>query len=357
MSTIETAADLEDLRVGSAWTRSRRSASPTAPRSPTRTRACTPSTRRRDPRLAGPGPRPGDGLNRDSFAVLPRVLTASAPRLPPDGRERRRRQAAAAARAGVEREDVVCDALPRRTPSRCCGRSCRRRSPRWRAATPRRCCTPRALAGGGSPDVNSARLLATDCIEMTFPWAPDSPVASRGADVSAPMPSRRSARTPCYPTSLAGCEDWPPTPRPAPLPAAAPQMPVLVISGRDDIRTPLESARADRRRRTRTRRCSRSRRRPLGHAHDYSRLRAQGRCRFLTASRSACAPSDRSSRPRPTCPRTCTAAARSTRTVEAACRDRTSCGASTCSGRAAPARAARRLHLISPRRARASRGR
>ncbi len=46
-----------------------------------------------------------------------------------------------------------------------------------------------------------------------------------------------------YLSSLASdCAEWPSTPRPAPLPAAPPQVPVLVISGRDDVRTPLESA-------------------------------------------------------------------------------------------------------------------
>ncbi len=74
------------------------------------------------------------------------------------------------------------------------------RSPR---ATSRRRCAPRCPAaiasladgdaapflhaleldtagvGGGSGDINEARLLATTCIESRLPWAPDSPVASR----------------------------------------------------------------------------------------------------------------------------------------------------------------------------------
>ena len=42
----------------------------------------------------------------------------------------------------------------------------------------------------------------------------------------------------------AECRKWPSTPVPEPPPAATPDVPVLVISGRDDIRTPFEGAQA-----------------------------------------------------------------------------------------------------------------
>jgi hypothetical protein len=40
----------------------------------------------------------------------------------------------------------------------------------------------------------------------------------------------------------AGCAFWPPAPRPPVLPGAVPDVPVLVLSGSDDLRTPLEDA-------------------------------------------------------------------------------------------------------------------
>ena len=44
--------------------------------------------------------------------------------------------------------------------------------------------------------------------------------------------------------SLVGlCENWPPTPRPEAVPYLGPDVPVLVVSGRADLRTPLEDAR------------------------------------------------------------------------------------------------------------------
>ena len=79
------------------------------------------------------------------------------------------------------RERDLYTVLARQRPSaRGCAPACRRRSPRWPPATPRRCCTwSRSLpAGDGDAgEINSARLLATACIEARLPWAPDSPVA------------------------------------------------------------------------------------------------------------------------------------------------------------------------------------
>ena len=102
--------------------------------------------------------------------------------------------------------------------------------------------------GGGSSDVNSARLLATTCMESRLPWAPDSPVASRSDALKAFAAARADAFAPFSPsvvldnaaTSL--CATWPPTPRPEALPYGGPDVPVLVISGRQDLRTPTESA-------------------------------------------------------------------------------------------------------------------
>jgi pimeloyl-ACP methyl ester carboxylesterase len=102
---------------------------------------------------------------------------------------------------------------------------------------------------GGPDDVNSARLLATSCIEGRLPWAPDSPVASRAAAAKAFLAANSDVFKPfsaetVLSASLVGlCESWPPTPRPEAVPYLGPDVPVLVVSGRADLRTPLEDAR------------------------------------------------------------------------------------------------------------------
>ncbi len=104
-------------------------------------------------------------------------------------------------------------------------------------------------AGSDEGDgINVARLLATTCIESTLPWAPDSPVAGRVPALKAflaanPMLFSPFTAASVVPYSIAeSCLAWPPTPRPAGVPSAGPDVPVLVISGRDDLRTPLEDA-------------------------------------------------------------------------------------------------------------------
>ena len=59
-----------------------------------------------------------------------------------------------------------------------------------------------------------------------------------------PGRSPRSRRTTVLAASLVGlCASWPPTPRPEAVSLPGPDVPVLVLSGRADLRTPLEDAR------------------------------------------------------------------------------------------------------------------
>jgi pimeloyl-ACP methyl ester carboxylesterase len=102
---------------------------------------------------------------------------------------------------------------------------------------------------GDSGDINTARLLATSCIEARLPWAPDSSVVSRADALKAFVAAHSegfapfSAKTVLASTVTALCEKWPPTPKPASVSYLGPNVPVLVISGRADLRTPLEDAR------------------------------------------------------------------------------------------------------------------
>jgi pimeloyl-ACP methyl ester carboxylesterase len=108
----------------------------------------------------------------------------------------------------------------------------------------------KAGSGGGSA-VNQARLLATQCMEGQLPWPTDSDPASRVTPYVEQRLAARAAYAPFpvgsvltrVPASL--CLAWPATPRPPQPPAIAtgPDVPVLVLAGREDLRTPLEDQR------------------------------------------------------------------------------------------------------------------
>ena len=319
LTTTETAADLEDLRVrlgvdkltpiGISY--GSEVAEAYARRFPAHTAAVI-----LDSPVLTPQP---DALDRASIAAIPRVLAdvcTSVCRRTVGNVGAVYRRALARVR-GHQREDVVYDALRSmdtqpvlraELPAALASLAHGDTAPLLHASA----LWPEEASLGG---INYARMYATECVEEPLPWAPDSPVESRDADVvgsDAFAPFSTHAALPY--TAIAGCEDWPPTPRPAPLPAAVPDVPVLVISGRDDIRTPLEDAR----------------RVAAAYPHatlleiphtGHSDLRTDiwdarsgapspfsrpGRCRVARRH-------GRWSRPRPTCPRTCTAAARSTR--------------------------------------------
>ena len=101
----------------------------------------------------------------------------------------------------------------------------------------------------GLAGINLARFLATSCVEARLPWAPDSPVAGRSDALAAFVAERAASFAPFSPEVVTGslltelCADWPPTPRPEAVPYAGPDVPVLVLAGRVDLRTPLEDAR------------------------------------------------------------------------------------------------------------------
>ncbi|WP_156028418.1 alpha/beta hydrolase [Candidatus Solirubrobacter pratensis] len=105
-------------------------------------------------------------------------------------------------------------------------------------------------AGEDDGDINAARLLATTCIEGRMPWSPDSPVASRAAALKAyagglgPAPFAPFRPATVLESSAASlCAAWPATPAPQGVASQGPDVPVLVLSGREDLRTPTEDAR------------------------------------------------------------------------------------------------------------------
>ncbi len=106
---------------------------------------------------------------------------------------------------------------------------------------------------GGLQDdsgINSARFFATFCTESALPWAPDAPLAGRAGGVGAYLAALggASAFAPFSPTAVYDnstaslCAKWPPTARPEPVATPGPPVRTLILSGRDDTRTPLEDA-------------------------------------------------------------------------------------------------------------------
>ena len=100
-----------------------------------------------------------------------------------------------------------------------------------------------------SGDVNIALLLATDCGDGPFPWQPGDAPDVRAADLNAAIATFPPGASGQFGTwaydSLSAwtCVDWPPPSGGAALgPGPLPNVPVLVLSGDRDIRTPTSGA-------------------------------------------------------------------------------------------------------------------
>ncbi len=108
-----------------------------------------------------------------------------------------------------------------------------------------------AATGGGTSSVNDVRFLATACNEAVgLPWRPDGPTGPerlRALETALEeraeqfLPFTSGALAPF--SGVATCLGWPSTP---PSPRAAsegPDVPTLILAGREDLRTPLEDQR------------------------------------------------------------------------------------------------------------------
>src|SRR4051794_5683031 len=102
-----------------------------------------------------------------------------------------------------------------------------------------------------SKEFSIARPLATGCVDSRLPWDPAASQTARAAALKQAVAARpATAWAPFSPTAVlsfseaALCLGWPSTPKPAGVPQQGPaNVRVLVVSGRDDLRTPLEDAR------------------------------------------------------------------------------------------------------------------
>lgn len=105
--------------------------------------------------------------------------------------------------------------------------------------------------GGEAEDFDTPLYYATTCEEAHFPWNP-------AAGANARITQARKAANALPPSTFApftaanaletgdiqGCAHWPSTPPPPPLDEAPfPNVPTLILSGADDLRTPTANAR------------------------------------------------------------------------------------------------------------------
>ena len=101
-----------------------------------------------------------------------------------------------------------------------------------------------------SDQVDEALFATTTCEETPFPWARGAPAATRLAEAHAYLDAQPGrdffpfdAAT-AYAVSLLGaCAAWPDASPPPPAEATLPDIPTLILSGEQDLRTPTSNAR------------------------------------------------------------------------------------------------------------------
>jgi pimeloyl-ACP methyl ester carboxylesterase len=105
--------------------------------------------------------------------------------------------------------------------------------------------------GESAQPIDEALFVATSCEETPFPWQRTAPAATRLAEAMAALQAVPS--TDFYPfnaaTSLQNglitdCASWPDASPPPPAAAPLPNVPTLILSGAQDLRTPTSNARA-----------------------------------------------------------------------------------------------------------------
>ncbi len=110
---------------------------------------------------------------------------------------------------------------------------------------------PRAPRQASEPAFDQALYLTTSCEESAFPWSPrTAPPASRQAQALAAL--RALPASALYPFdrlsdyftgNMSTCLAWPVASPPPPADSPLPNVPTLILSGEDDLRTPTADAR------------------------------------------------------------------------------------------------------------------
>jgi len=109
--------------------------------------------------------------------------------------------------------------------------------------------SPRVEESSGG--IDEALFVTTTCEETPFPWQRTGSPATRLAEADAFLRAqRRSVFYPFDPSTALGnslvpdCAGWPDASPAPPAPAAPPNVPTLILSGAQDMRTPTSNARA-----------------------------------------------------------------------------------------------------------------
>jgi pimeloyl-ACP methyl ester carboxylesterase len=98
--------------------------------------------------------------------------------------------------------------------------------------------------------IDDALNTTTICEESLFPWGRGDPLAARPGEVSAALKALPSSDF--YPFdstigledgTIPGCLDWPDAAPPPPVVSSLPNVPTLILSGAQDLRTPTADAR------------------------------------------------------------------------------------------------------------------
>jgi pimeloyl-ACP methyl ester carboxylesterase len=101
-----------------------------------------------------------------------------------------------------------------------------------------------------SEGIDTALNATTICEEAPFPWGRGDPPAAREAEANAAL--RALPSTAFYPFdanlaleagTIPGCVDWPDAAPPPPVVGPPPNVPTLILSGAQDLRTPTSGAR------------------------------------------------------------------------------------------------------------------
>jgi pimeloyl-ACP methyl ester carboxylesterase len=101
-----------------------------------------------------------------------------------------------------------------------------------------------------SEGIDTALNATTICEEAPFPWGRSDPPAAREAETGAALRALPSSAFYPFDANLAleagtipGCLDWPDVAPPPPVPGPPPNVPTLILSGAQDLRTPTSGAR------------------------------------------------------------------------------------------------------------------
>lgn len=98
---------------------------------------------------------------------------------------------------------------------------------------------------------NNALFFATTCEETPFPWQRSAPAATRNEEALSALAAIPSAdfypfdaSSALHAGTLPSCESWPDVAAPPSPPGPLPNVPTLLLSGAQDLRTPTSNARS-----------------------------------------------------------------------------------------------------------------